>query len=211
MSDHSRDITHEQFYYFKRQDVSLGDFESPGLILDIGGGGEGIIGRLKGQQVIAIDSSRIELEEAPAGPLKIVMDACSMQFLDCAFYTTTSFFSLMYFEDEDHEKLFQEVFRILMPGGRFLIWDANIPCCIDGEKEIAAIPVRIRLSDSEEVNTGYGTPWPTVDHDMDYYRGLAEKTGFLVLSKRTNDHVIYLELQKPKIIGLTQLVGGSGC
>jgi len=43
--------------------------------LDIGGGGEGVIGQMKGKQVIAIDPNRRELEEAADGPLKIVMDA----------------------------------------------------------------------------------------------------------------------------------------
>jgi SAM-dependent methyltransferase len=197
MSDYSRELTKDQFFYFKRQDIVLGDFESSGLILDIGGGGEGIIGRLKGQQVVAIDTIRRELEEAPDGPLKILMDARSMNFLDCAFSTTTSFFSLMYMEDEDHEKVFQEVFRILTPGGRFLIWEADLPCCLEDGKEIAAIPVKVRLSDTEEVNAGYGTIWPAIDHDLAYYKSLVVKTGFRILSERINDRVIYLELQKP--------------
>ena len=40
--------------------------ELQGKILDIGGGGEGIIGRLYGPQVIAIDYRQDELDEAPA-------------------------------------------------------------------------------------------------------------------------------------------------
>ena len=39
--------------------------------MDICGGGEGIIGQMKPAQVIAIDLSKRELEEAPPGPLKI--------------------------------------------------------------------------------------------------------------------------------------------
>ena len=38
-----------------------------GSILDVGGGGEGIIGRLYGEQVIAIDNCQEELDEAPDG------------------------------------------------------------------------------------------------------------------------------------------------
>ena len=37
-------------------------------ILDIGGGGEGIIGKLKGEQVVAIDPNKRELEEAARRP-----------------------------------------------------------------------------------------------------------------------------------------------
>ena len=40
--------------------------EMTGEILDIGGGGEGIIGRVYGQQVTAIDNIQEELDEAPS-------------------------------------------------------------------------------------------------------------------------------------------------
>lgn len=46
-----------------------------GSILDVGGGGEGVIGRLYGQSVTAIDNCREELDEAPCGCRKLVMDA----------------------------------------------------------------------------------------------------------------------------------------
>ena len=36
-------------FFFERQEVVVQDFDSPGPILDIGGGGEGITGRLKGE------------------------------------------------------------------------------------------------------------------------------------------------------------------
>lgn len=37
-------------------------------ILDIGGGGEGIIGMRYSNRVISIDTRKDELEEAPTGP-----------------------------------------------------------------------------------------------------------------------------------------------
>ena len=43
------------------------EHELEGSILDIGGGGEGTIGRLYGTQVIAIDNRQEELDEAPEG------------------------------------------------------------------------------------------------------------------------------------------------
>ena len=49
--------------------------------MDIGGGGRGVIGELKGKQVIAIDINKRELEEAPDGPLKVVMDATDYRIL----------------------------------------------------------------------------------------------------------------------------------
>ena len=105
------------------QEMAVTDFPASGFILDIGGGGEGIIGQLKGDQVVAIDRIKHELEEAPAGPLKIVMNAGDMQFLDASFATATAFFSLMFMPAAEHGTVFGEVFRVLAPGGRFLIWD----------------------------------------------------------------------------------------
>ena len=52
--------------YFERQEVAIPDFAADGFILDIGGGGEGVIGQLKGNQVISIDPYKEELENAPS-------------------------------------------------------------------------------------------------------------------------------------------------
>ena len=65
----------EKYYNFEPVKLEVRDMESEGYILDIGGGGEGVIGRLKGKDVIAIDIRKEELEEAVDGPLKIIMDA----------------------------------------------------------------------------------------------------------------------------------------
>lgn len=54
--------------------------EITGNIHDIGGGGEGIIGSIYTEQVIAIDNRLNELEEAPDGPIKIVMYARQLSF-----------------------------------------------------------------------------------------------------------------------------------
>ena len=91
---------------FKMQYVTINDFEADGYILSIGGGGEGTIGKLKSSQVIAVDISKRELEEAPEGPLKIIMDARDLKFLDKTFNTVTCFFTLMYIDGKDHEKVF---------------------------------------------------------------------------------------------------------
>ena len=100
MSDQNEKSLEERHYLYEKQVVVVEDFASTGHILDIGGGGEGIIGLLKGQDVIAIDIRRRELEEAAEGALKIVMDARDLQFLDGAFSTATAFFSLMCLKEE---------------------------------------------------------------------------------------------------------------
>lgn len=87
-------------YSYEEQAVPVADFSSDGWILDIGGGGEGIIGRLKGSQVVAIDLFAWGMRRTPPGPLKLVMDAADLKFIDGSFGTVTSFFTLMYMNPE---------------------------------------------------------------------------------------------------------------
>jgi len=48
-------IMEEKIHFIDLHKIDLTDVELKGKILDIGGGGEGIIGQLKGEQVVAID------------------------------------------------------------------------------------------------------------------------------------------------------------
>ena len=196
MSDHHTEPSEDRVFFFEEQVVVVNDFDASGYILDVGGGGEGVIGKLKGEQVIAIDPSKRELEEAAAGSLKIIMDATDLQFLDSTFGVATSFFTLMYIKGPDHEKVFSEVYRVLIPGGRFLVWDVILPQCLDEEKDIAAFPLLVKLPD-EEIRTGYGTLWPKAEQDLAYYVQLAENAGFNVVAQREEKRVLFLKLQKP--------------
>jgi ubiquinone/menaquinone biosynthesis C-methylase UbiE len=197
MSNHDSTRLEERFFLFERQKVTVHDFESVGYILDIGGGGEGIIGILKGEKVIAIDPQKRELEEAADGPLKIIMDARDLQFLDGTFNTVTAFFSLMYLTSKpDYEAVFSQVFRVLKPGGQFLIWDVSVPQRPEGEKRNYVLLVTITVKD-RVVDTGYGQPWPEEEHDLAFYVDLAEKSGFQMMERREDGQTFFLRLQKP--------------
>ena len=95
MSDNHAEVTKDSLFFFEQQEVVVEDFAASGFILDIGGGGEGVIGQLKGERVVAIDPNKRELEEAAPGPMKIIMDAKDLQFLDGTFSVATSFFTMM--------------------------------------------------------------------------------------------------------------------
>ena len=199
MSDQDLSHLEERYYLIQGGNISVHDFESSGYILDIGGGGEGVIGVLKGEQVIAIDAQKRELEEAADGPLKIVMDARNLQFLDGSFSTATAFFALMYLKAEsDYQQVFAEAFRVLRPGGQFLIWDVSVPTKPAGEKRIYLLLPTVMVND-RVVETGYGQPWPAENHDLAFYIKLAEKSGFQVLERREDGHAFFLKLQKPFI------------
>lgn len=186
----------ERISRFEKQEVTVHDFDAKGFILAIGGGGEGVIGQLKSQQVIAIDISKRELEGTPAGPLKIIMDARDLKFLDNSFNTAASFFTLCYINESDHEKVFEEIFRVLVSGGRFLIWDVIFLKRMDEKKDIALVPLLIKLP-NKEITTGYGVHWPEKAHDLSYYMQLAEKAGFKLATRKEKDRWFFLELIKP--------------
>lgn len=180
---------------YESEEVTVADFAARGWILDIGGGGEGVIGRMKGGQVVAIDLSERELREAPAGPLKVVMNATELKFLAGSFSTATSFFTLMYMKPEDREKTFGEVYRVLAPGGVFHVWDVALPVSPEPGRDIAVFRFRFRLP-KEEVNTGYGTFFPKSPVGVDWYIGAAERAGFRVGGRKEQGRTFYLELEK---------------
>ena len=180
-----------------RQTVTVEDFDAQGFILDIGGGGEGVIGQLKGQQVIAIDISKRELEEAPPGPLKIVMDARDLKFLDNTFNTATVFFTFMYIASEDHQKVFEELHRVLRPGGRLLIWDVIFPERVD-ERQTTALFFFTFILQEKEIGTGYGVRRPAGKQGSAHFMDLAKKTGFQIISHNERDRWFFLEVKKTK-------------
>lgn len=198
MSEQQTLSPEDRCFVYERQTIKVDDFESSGYILDVGGGGEGIIGILKGDQVVAIDQRKSELEEAPDGPLKIVMDARDMQFLDRTFDTATAFFSLMYLKSNpDYERVFAEVFRVLKPGGRFLVWDADISRPVETDKPAYVLLLRIVVG-GREIETGYGRPWPDETHDPAFYVNLAEGPGLRLVEKKEHARLFFLELEKPQ-------------
>ena len=176
----------------EQQTLKIGPVEADGFILDIGGGGEGIIGRLNGRQVAAIDIRPSELEETSNDSLKIVMDATDLKFLDDTFAAATAFFTMMYISDENKPKVLSEAYRVLKPGGSLYIWDANIPGDA-GDKEYFVIPLRV-IMPGETVETGYGSSLRR--QSARTIREMAEEAGFSTVREEPGEHIFYLELQK---------------
>lgn len=187
-------IDDKEIIRYERQEVALPDFPAEGYILDIGGGGEGVIGQLKPRQTIAVDLIKRELEEAPPGPLKIVMDARDLKFLDNAIPTITAFYCLMYMAETDHAKVFSEAYRVLAPGGRLLIWEANTPRK-EAEKKWALFPIMVNLP-GKQIKTGYGVPLGDQQHDLAYFSRLGTTAGFQIVTTREDGRHFFLELLK---------------
>ena len=184
----------EEYYAIEKQIIEMNPMKTNGFILDIGGGGEGIIGRLNGRKVVAIDTRIEELEEAKNDSLKIVMDATDLKFLPSSFDAVTSFFSLMYIKNDNHPKVFEEIHKVLARGGKFYIWDVRIPPK-HADKRVFVLPLEIILP-GDKVETGYGIGWENKEQDLAYFKELTEKADFNIIDEWIRGEIFFLELMK---------------
>lgn len=192
------DINPERILEGEKQNVSVNKEYGNSLILDVGGGGEGIISKLYGRNVVAIDRILRELEETTNDAIKIVMDACDMKFIGNTFDVTTIFFTLMYMKREEQEKAISEVFRVLKPGGILDIWDVNIPIYDGGKKDLYVVRLNVNLPD-EIISTGYGRFLNDRGQQMSDIIEILKTNGFeIVESKYLSDIIFKIKCKKPE-------------
>lgn len=174
--------------------IDISEIKMEGRILDIGGGGEGIIGQVKKEQVIAIDKKKTELEEAKdTGYLKIIMDAKDLKFLDDTFDTVTAFFSLMYVPAKDHKIIFQEIRRVLKKGGEFLLWDVNMPEKSSQSKNLFGIYLAVQIP-NKLIETGYAVRWIR-RKDANYYKKIAQSIGFEIIEQKIEKDIFFIRFK----------------
>lgn len=167
-----------------------------GRILDIGGGGEGVIGRLYGERVVAIDRLQSELLEAQNEALKLVMDAREMSFVPESFDVITCFFTLMYLSRAERLGVLQEAWRVLRPGGAMVLWDAEIPHWADGQPEAYVVSLQVELLDTS-IRTDYGVRWQGHEQSLSDCLALADSAGFVLDEANRHGSVFSCSLQKP--------------
>ena len=165
--------------------------ELKGTVLDIGGGGEGVIGQLYGKQVTAIDNRQEELDEAPDCCEKVLMDATQMTFRDGSFDHITSFYTLMFMTEEEQKKTLREAARVVKPKGEVHIWDCQIDCaypepfCIDVE---AILPER-------RIKTTYGVgKWDT--QSLVSIKAMCTLAGLKIETTRSDGLHFYIKCRK---------------
>lgn len=187
-----------QFFELAPAEINLDQIEITGRILDIGGGGEGTIGVWRPNQVIAIDRRRDELEEAAEGPIKLVMDAQELLFLDACFENCTLFYTLMYMPLEVQQKAAAEIYRILKPGGFCYVWDVNYHHKPEQTKDRLLTYLSISTGE-KSIQTGFGVRLQPDSLNAAAYLQLFETCGFNLVTKEiTQQDHCFLVLQKPE-------------
>lgn len=164
------------------------DLPLSGSILDLGGGGEGVIGRAYGDRVLAIDNRPEELDEAPGGFRRMCMDAADLTFPDACFDHVTSFFTMMYMDKPTQKRAIAEAARVLKPGGQLHLWDAEIAAA---EPEPFLIDLDISLP-AERIHTTYGIVKPDARQDARHFIDLCETAGLSLSAHTGQDGCFYL-------------------
>ncbi len=148
-----------------------------GNIIDIGGGGEGIIAQIGRERVTAIDKHQSEIDEAKHKSPEstwVLADAKDLDYSNDHFDNATSFFSIMYMSNEDKKEVFKEVHRVLKPHGEFWVWDSSI----SKEKGVFLIKIKAILPNKKAVKTAYGVS--SKKQTISTTKEILENSGFNV-------------------------------
>lgn len=172
-------------------DIILGR-DIAGRILDLGGGGEGVIGRVYGRAVTAIDIRPDELEDAPGDFERICMDARSLEFPDGCFDAVTAFYFLMYLFPEDRGAVFSEAARVLKSGGRMYVWDAAY-CSAFPEPHLVELSIDAA---GERIGTTYGVLGEGMCLSRDDVLSRAAEAGLAPAEARAGGGHFYLVFEK---------------
>jgi ubiquinone/menaquinone biosynthesis C-methylase UbiE len=188
------EVIYKDIYFTELHHIDLKNIQLNGRILDIGGGGEGVIGQFAGPNVISIDPSERELKEAESDCVKIIMNGKDLKFLDETFDTVTIFFTMMYISRPDQKKVLKEAYRVLKSKGELFLWDLTIPDRLEPDKDTYAIKLEVDIG-KKKITTGYGTRFGK-KFNLERYLDLGENVGFKVVEQEVNGETFFIRYQK---------------
>jgi ubiquinone/menaquinone biosynthesis C-methylase UbiE len=138
------------------QNINLRQLSGKGLILDIGGGGEGLVSRIEGERVCALDIRMSEIREAQIHGHSsnwFVADGANLCFKDEVFDIVTLWFSLGYISDWNTKReVLEAAHRVLKKSGRLSIMASHI----SGSNERFIFWATFTLPDGTRSKIGYG-------------------------------------------------------
>lgn len=174
------------------QEIAFERLPGTGRILDVGGGGEGIVSRIEGSRVCAVDISLNEIREAQiygSGSQWLVSNGESLPFDNAVFETATIWFSLDYMADwKTKWAVLDEVRRVLRKKGSLSLMSSEIVC---GESRFI-LRMRYTLPDGSIYQTGYGVKG-NQGQTMDRISDIVRQTGFQIAKKEDNGYWFRIE------------------
>lgn len=178
-----------------KQEITLNQIPGTGRIIDIGGGGEGLVSRIEGRRVCALDVRLSEVREARihSPPVNwIVGDGQMISFKNSVFQVATSWFSLGYMPSwEVKKRVMQEVYRVLESDGVLSI----IACTIECEEEAYIFRVVYTLPDGTLSQTGYGVRGGQ-DQTSSTVSKLLDEVGFTDIELSDNGYWFQITARK---------------
>lgn len=178
------------------QKITLEQIRTEGLILDIGGGGEGLVSRIEGSKVCAVDIRISEIREAQIhGPPSnwFVGDGQALCFQENVFDVVTLWFSLGYMSDwAIKQRVLKEAYRVLVEGGRLSILASRIPKSC----ERLTFWGHFTFPDGTISQTGYGVRGGQ-EQTLERITELLSNIGFKIRSHKDNNE--WFEIQSVKI------------
>lgn len=170
----------------KRPKIRISLEKIEGSVVDVGGGGEGVIAKACGRDTVSLDIRKGEIDEAKSSGAVaqwILCDARLMPFRNETFDAATFFFSLMYIKtSEKKRKVLMETRRVLKSNGMVYLWDA----AIEKEPDPYILYVDVSLPSGEQISTGYGIGGEGKEQTLELVQELAEEAGLKVARTKSN-------------------------
>ncbi len=177
------------------QEIIIDKKEFNGIMLDVGGGGEGIIGKVYGKKAVSIDKLENELDETQNEAVKMVMDACSLNFEDDSFDAAAFFYSLMYMTVDDKQKALSEAARVLKSDGFIEIWDSIVPEYNGGKKDVFIAHISAEIL-GETIKTSYGVGMEGKQQTPENIEKILIDIGLSIAEKKLTKDAFYIKAVK---------------
>ncbi len=175
--------------------IKLNDLDAK-LILDVGGGGEGLVSRIAQDRVCAVDIKLSEVREARIYDPEsnwFVADARDLPFKDETFDLATFWYSLMFMRHRAAKKTaLQETFRVLRRGGRLHIMAA----AIEPVQDPFFFRAVFTLPDGTLSKIGYGVGGKQ-EQNLDSMIRLVEEVGFQIDRAEDNGSWFVIDATRP--------------
>jgi ubiquinone/menaquinone biosynthesis C-methylase UbiE len=166
-----------------------------GRVLDIGGGGEGLVSRIAESRACVVDLSMNKIREAQMYEADAEWFACdgrSLCFQAEAFDTATLWFSLSYLHDRYQKQLIiREIHRVLRSTGKVSI----LAILLDESCEALTFRGQLRFPDGYVSQMSYRVRGDQLQN-CDAVREMLTKDGFEVVT--STEHVHWFEMLAAK-------------